>query len=480
MFRSLRTRLFLTYLLVSGLVLALVGVSLLIFILRNPYAEQLIYQRLEAVAETIIRRERPGLQVERPELLEQNLERLDEALGLRFLVLDSSGKVVADSRPSGGSPEEAFRRQLAASDGSLRDDFVDASGRRWLAIGRPVSDRYALVLALPNPKLRTLSVLGDQLLPPMLRAGALALLASALAAWLIARWVAKPLQRISQAARAVAAGDYSDRPPPTGPSEVHSLALAFSEMVQRVQSGQQSQRDFVANVSHELKTPLTSIQGFAQAILDGTAEDAEAQQHAAQVIYDESDRLRRLVDDLLELARMDTGQVQFARQPVDLQALVGNVAEKLSLPAAEKEVHLVIELPALPIVIGDGDRLAQVFTNLLDNAIKHTPAGGKVALRGNAAGGWVSVHVDDSGPGIPSEELSRIFERFYQLDKARPGGRGRGAGLGLAISREIVHAHGGRVVAQSEIGRGSRFSVQLPIVRPDDETLVRPDKPHRV
>jgi two-component system sensor histidine kinase ResE len=122
-------------------------------------------------------------------------------------------------------------------------------------------------------------------------------------------------------------------------------------------------------------------------------------------------------------------------------------------------------------IIGDGDRLAQVFTNLIDNAIKHSTEGGVVQLRGEEQSGWISIHVDDTGTGIPPDELSRIFERFYQLDKARTGGRERGVGLGLAISREIVQAHAGRLVVQSEEGRGSRFTVQLPIIRPDDETL---------
>jgi two-component system sensor histidine kinase ResE len=250
------------------------------------------------------------------------------------------------------------------------------------------------------------------------------------------------------------------------------VANSFNVMVHQVRTSQQIQRDFLANVSHELKTPLTSIQGFAQALLDGTVADDEAKERAAHVIYDESDRLRRLVEDLLDLARLDAGQIEFVRGAVDLCALLERVIDKLSLPAAKKGVELENTITALPTMVGDGDRLAQVFTNLVDNAIKHTPANGKVILREDISAGWISIHVDDSGAGIPSEDLSRIFERFYQVDKARSGGSGRGVGLGLAISRQIVESHGGRIVAQSSEGRGSRFTVQLPIVQPDDETII--------
>jgi two-component system sensor histidine kinase ResE len=221
-----------------------------------------------------------------------------------------------------------------------------------------------------------------------------------------------------------------------------------------------------------LKTPLTSIQGFAQAMLDGAVADDDSRNRAAQVIYDESDRLRRLVEDLLDLARLDAGQIEFVRQPVNVEALLKSVVDKLVIPAGEKNIELVDRVNDLPTMVGDGDRLAQVFTNLVDNAIKHTPEGGKVVVRGDTASGWISIHVDDSGAGIPSEDLSRIFERFYQVDKARSGGKGRGVGLGLAISRQIVESHGGRIVAQSSVGKGSRFTVQLPIIRPDDETLI--------
>jgi signal transduction histidine kinase len=308
-------------------------------------------------------------------------------------------------------------------------------------------------------------------LRPILQAAGIALLLSIFLSWLMSRWVAAPLDRMAEVSRAVAAGDYDQRLQPGGPEEVRGLALTFNEMITRVQAGRKAQRDFVANVSHELKTPLTSIQGFAQAILDGTAQDEEAQQHAAQVVYDEAQRLHRLVEDLLELARMDAGQIDFHQDRVEINALLSAVVERLSVKAAEAGVDVINKVGQLPILIGDGDRLAQVFMNLIDNAIKHTPEGGQVSLWGEYAEGWISIHVEDTGPGIPEEELSRIFERFYQLDKARPGGMDRGVGLGLAITREIVRSHQGRLVAQSEPGRGSRFTVQLPVVRADDTTL---------
>lgn len=194
---------------------------------------------------------------------------------------------------------------------------------------------------------------------------------------------------------------------------------------------------------------------------------------AAEVIYGEADRLRRLVVDLLDLARIDAGQMTFERQPVDISALIHSVCERLSLRASEKGVRLENAVRGLPTIVGDGDRLAQVFTNLLDNAIKHTPGGQRVALHAESTAGRVAVHVDDPGPGIPTDELRRIFERFYQVDKARSGGEGRGAGLGLAISSEIVQAHGGVLTASNLSEGGSRFSVELPIAQPYDKTLAR-------
>jgi signal transduction histidine kinase len=311
----------------------------------------------------------------------------------------------------------------------------------------------------------------DSVLRPILQAAGIALLISIFLSWLMSRWVAAPLDRMAEVSRAVAAGDFDQRLMPGGPEEVRGLALTFNEMVARVQTGRKAQRDFVANVSHELKTPLTSIQGFAQAILDGTAQDAEALQHAAQVVFDEAQRLHRLVEDLLELARMDAGQIDFHHDRVEITVLLSAVVERLGVKAAKAGVDVIQKVGQLPVLIGDGDRLAQVFMNLIDNAIKHTPDGGQVSLWGEYAEGWISIHVEDTGPGIPEEELSRIFERFYQLDKARPGGMDRGVGLGLAITREIVRNHQGRMVAQSELGRGSRFTVQLPVVRADDITL---------
>ncbi|UCF60394.1 MAG: HAMP domain-containing histidine kinase [Anaerolineaceae bacterium] len=471
MFRSLRSRLFLTYLLVIGLVLVIISISLIFFILR--FSQQVEYGRLNFWLSNFTGSEARALISLPEDKLQANLERIDNVSSARSIVLGPGGDIVGDSRPDEKPLPSYVIREMATSGPTSRGSFRYAPSDQWLYVSSLLAGRYKLILTTPKPTLSSMPVWGRDLLTPVMEAGVVSLLLSVILAWGIAYWVASPLGHMAKAADGVSAGDYDQQLPLGGPDEVRSLAETFNAMVRRVQDSQQAQRDFVANVSHELKTPLTSIQGFAQAILDGTAHNAEEQHRAAQVIYDESDRLRRLVEELLDLARIDAGQVSFERQPLDLGALLEGVVERLSVRAVEEGVRIESRLPELPALIGDGDRLAQVFTNLIDNAVKHTSEGADVILQGEVEGGWVSIHVDDSGPGIPPDDLSRIFERFYQLDKARAGGRERGVGLGLAISREIVQAHGGRLVAQSVLGRGSRFTVQLPIIRPDDTTMVR-------
>lgn len=467
---SLRTRLLLTYVLITGLVLAIVGVSLFLFLVNNPVFNQLGYSRLENAAGNLDDVSKRVLSSPDIQKNQEVVNRFETRFNIRILIVDRDGEILVDSRPESGFDEDVKFMDFTEGELLRRGEFRDSSQARWLWVGRSLGEDRTLVLATPRP--RTLSLFAEDILLPVVQAGAIGLIISILLAWLISRWVAAPLQRMSKAALAVASGDFRQSVALEGPREVQDVANSFNVMVQQVRTSQQVQRDFLANVSHELKTPLTSIQGFAQAMLDGAVADDDSRNRAAQVIYDESDRLGRLVEDLLDLARLDAGQIEFVRQPVNVEALLKSVVDKLVLPAGEKNVELVDRVSDLPTMVGDGDRLAQVFMNLVDNAIKHTPEGGKVVVRGDTASGWISIHVDDSGAGIPSEDLSRIFERFYQVDKARSGGKGRGVGLGLAISRQIVEAHGGRIVAQSSVGKGSRFTVQLPIIRPDDETLI--------
>jgi two-component system OmpR family sensor kinase len=470
MLTSLRSRLLATYILLAALVLAIVAAGLLIYLVRSPLADRQISQRLRVVASLVTNREAQGLLAAGPAQLQAALQRLDQTAQARALLVDSGGQVLADSRPQDPLPARLPGRVRVfgtAASGTLRD----AAGQVWIYQVAALGTGRYLILAEARPATRLATLLGDDLVPPLVQAGLAALVLSALLAWMMARWVAAPLKHMADAASAVAAGDFQHPLPTQGPSEVKGFAAAFRNMVQRVQASVTAQRDFVANVSHELKTPLTSIQGFAQALLDGTAGDQAGQKRAARVILDESQRLHRLVDDLLQLARLDAGQGEFRREALDLKPLLDGVVERFRLRQAESGATIVADLPAFPVVIGDGDRLAQVFTNLLDNALKHSPPRGRVSLTGESGSGWVVVHISDQGPGIPPDELSRIFERFYQVDKARSGGSGRGSGLGLAISREIVRAHGGELVVQSQLGAGSRFSVQLPVVRPGDQTF---------
>jgi len=467
MFSSLRSRLLFSFLIVIGVVLMTSALTLLVFVARSNLGTRL---ELRNVATRLL--QHPDLELGRPALFDELVNRIDENTGYRTVIVGSDGAILADSQADEQPALRAVRRIPADP---LKEVFSikDTEGKEWLYTGRRVPNGYALLILAARQPLRELlsSPISGELLRALAQAGGVALVLSLLLALLISQSVASPLAKISSAARQVAVGKQI-AVQPEGPKEVRQLGQAFNEMSARLHASQQSQRDFVANVSHELKTPLTSIQGFAQAILDGTASTPEEQQQAAQVVYDESERMYRMVLDLLELARLDAGTVEFEMGEVDLGLLLQAVVERFAPQSSQAEVELVLAVEGLPPVTGDGDRLAQVFNNLVDNALKHTPPGGQVQLEGKMEGGQVLVSVKDNGPGIPEDELSRIFERFYQLDKSRRGGPTHGSGLGLAIANQIVHAHHGQISVRSIVGVGSEFIVRLPIVQPNLGTHV--------
>jgi len=440
MFRSLNSRLLLSYVVVILVCLLVVALGLLVALRIRQVQQRFVYQRLGDVARLTIVAVR-GRNVG-PERLAPLLRRVDQDRNMRILLLDSQGNVVLDSRDEWESQNLLESARFDRDpEGNLQGSFTDAGGRTWLFVALPWPAPPAsemLVFAAPQPRGAALAWAREHMLAPLLWAGLAALILSILLALLVSRSIAAPLRRVTGAAEAIARGETGTRALVSGPAEVQSLARSFNTMADQVEATRQSQRDFVANVSHELKTPLTSIQGFSQALLDGTASTPEATARAARIIHDEAERMRRLVDELLILARFDAGQMVMARDPVELGPLLRGCVEKLAPQAQAAGVALALDVPERLFVTGDTDRLAQVFTNLLDNALAHTPAGSKVVLAARPAEDRraVEVAVADAGEGIPAGVLPRIFERFYQVDKSRR--RSRGAGLGLAITKEIV------------------------------------------
>jgi two-component system sensor histidine kinase ResE len=220
--------------------------------------------------------------------------------------------------------------------------------------------------------------------------------------------------------------------------------------------------DFIANVSHELRTPISMLQGYSEAIVDDIAESQEEKKEMAKVIYDESLRMGRLVNELLDLARMEAGHLQLSFEDIDLSPFINRIIHKFQGLAKDNEIQLNAEIEdGISSVSFDPDRIEQVLTNLIDNAIRHTPKGGSVRLKATSEDMGIRLEVKDSGSGIPEEDLPFVFERFYKADKARTRGRA-GTGLGLAIVKNIIDAHHGSVSVQSKMGLGTTFTFLLP------------------
>lgn len=320
-----------------------------------------------------------------------------------------------------------------------------------------------------------LDSLGAELVPPELlkefndqveRAiflgGASALVLAIMMGALFTRSLTRPVRELTQATRQVAAGTLDEPVPVRSQDELGELAHAFNQMNDSLRESEQKRRQMTADIAHDLRTPLSVILGHAEGVRDGVLP---AEDETFFIIYDEAQRLQRLVEELRTLSLADSGELPLMRRPVEPMALLGRAAAAHGPQAQQNNVTLLVEGgDTLPPVNVDADRIAQVLDNLVSNALRYTPAGGRIILSGQRANGNVQLRVQDTGPGIPPQDLPHLFDRFYRADKSRQRHAG-GSGLGLAIAKSIVQNHGGRIWAESKLGDGSAFILELPLAQ---------------
>lgn len=295
-------------------------------------------------------------------------------------------------------------------------------------------------------------------------AGAGAVAVAIVVGLFLAHQIAAPLHALTAAAKRIARGDLSQRVALEGRDEIGELAAAFNTMAEALGRNEELKRHLVADVAHELRTPLTVLQGKVEAMLDGVVKPTPPQLAA---LHEEILLLSRLVADLRTLSLADAGQLELHRSPTDLGALIRGAAAAAEPQAQAKNIALSLELaPGLPPAAVDPDRIGQVLRNILSNALRYTPEGGSIRIAaatspGHDGASQITVSLSDTGAGIPPEELSRVFDRFYRADPSRARGTG-GSGIGLAIVKQLVEAHGGTVWAESVLGRGSTFHFRIP------------------
>ena len=288
-------------------------------------------------------------------------------------------------------------------------------------------------------------------------AGAAALAVS----FYLSQRVVRPIRAMTAASQHIAAGNYDERVQEDSDDELGRLASSFNQMTSQLQQVESMRRQLIGDVAHELRTPLTAIKGSMEALLDKKLPASKETYHQ---IYLEAERLNSLVDDLQELSRVEAGAYDMRLHPVKLAALTKMLIKRFARQFEEKHVVLTIELPAdLPPVLADEQRILQVLSNLISNALRYTPAGGEVTVTCSQQGDQVRTTVKDTGIGIPQEHLSHVFTRFYRIDKSRSRQAG-GSGIGLTIAKHLVESHGGQIWVESA-GRdkGSAFTFTLPI-----------------
>jgi signal transduction histidine kinase len=343
-------------------------------------------------------------------------------------------------------------------DGTAPTFNLDVGGRTYFGVGQAVKlsgiTVGALVVAKPNSALRSRWL---QLVWELAIAFGIGIpVALALVIFVTGR-IVRPIEALTEAADEVAAGHYDvELPERTGGSEVERLSARFGQMAKRLAESEELSRHFLMSVSHELRTPLTAIRGHVAALREGVLDDPESRGRSLEVIAEEALRLERLVGDVLDLAKLDARRFALLREEVDMRALCERAYAAFAEEAKVRQIDYELALGEGAVLVTDGDRVLQIVTNLLANAMHWTPPDGRVELALDRRNGEVMVAVTDTGPGIEPQSRDRIFRTFWSGD-------GGGTGLGLPIARELALALGGRLDLETEPGRGSRFTLVLPV-----------------
>src|SRR5213594_2104250 len=453
--RSIATRLFLSYLAVVVVGLAAAAITISGLLLR--YENDQTKLRLEELSAPFLTAIQTGVRAgQQPRDIVASLTEQAHAADSRLLITTPLRRVVVDSEGT------LINAQLPQPSASNIGEFTDGD-EQWIFVRQQLRQPAVgagglgfIVVARPR------AVFADTLralLPSLLVSALIAVGFALIVAGLLSQTITRPLRDLVGGVRRLARGEYETRVPVAGPSEVAEIGAAFNEMASEIQRARGSERAFLADISHELRTPLTSIQGFAQAIVDGEAR-GEAVSRAGEVIHREARRLVRMVEGLLQVAKLEAGAQAMAQEDVSPARLLSSAVAALDVQARDAGVRFdVADADALPSVRGDPDKLAQLFLNLLDNAVKHSPRGATVRVRGERDDGTIILRVRDAGSGLPEGAQVRLFQRFYRGENAVRNG----AGLGLAIAQAIAQAHGGAISAHNVADGGAEFAVRLPI-----------------
>lgn len=296
-------------------------------------------------------------------------------------------------------------------------------------------------------------------------------LAATILALILARNIVGPVLKMNRVAKAMAEGDYGSQVPVQSGDELGMLANSLNKLSARLKQKidelnrlDSTRREFVASVSHELRTPLTIMQGYTEALIDGMARDKSQRDQYLQNILEETLRLRRLVEDLLNLRRMEIGQVSVSIKKADIREICRRVVARFNGIVEGRGQKLILDVSETELnAMADEDKLEQVLINLVDNALRYTQAGGEVGVRASREGSFIKVMISDRGPGVPEEEQALVWERFYKADRSRSRNLS-GSGLGLAIARAIIELHGGEVGVSSTPGKGATFWFKIPVI----------------
>lgn len=403
-----------------------------------------------------------------PQHLLDYLNSAEKNLGTEIYVVDRNGYMIAGEQNNEMhegeliDPEDIEEMQQGKT--NIRQGKSHSFDEKALWVTTPVIDNNKVIggIILYSPIIG-IKQATEKVRNLFIYSALVSTLFSAIVVHFMAKYVTSPLRQMNKVAKKIAQGDFSERVVTKQDDEIGDLSEAFNYMASQIERQERMRRDFVADVSHELKSPLTNIQGFVEALADGKDKNEQDRIRYLGIVHKETLRLIRLVNELLDLSRIDAGGIEFEKNPVNIINIIKSSVLKIMPVIKENHREVEVNLPKVPLmVVGNHDRLEQVILNLIDNANRYSPPGRKIAITVEQKNNEVEVFVIDNGKGIPGEELPMIWERFYKVDKSRCRETG-GTGLGLAIVKQIIESFGGKVMAESELGKGTKIGFSLPL-----------------